>query len=253
MSLRFKIMSGFLILAVMLFAAGALSIYEFTNIGHSVQALLDENYKSINAAQNMIEALEREDSGVLLLLSGEWERGRSTIEDADKAFQLALGVAKNNITIPGEAGYVETIIESYEIYRSYWNQPIVKTPKGGDLNWYFNQVHLAFLEAKTQVNRLMTLNAETLYNTASSLKNRAGRAIMPGVVAVISALIFTAVFNFFINLYFISPIKKLTSGIRDYTKTGKESGFRLNSRDEIGELAKAIEELAIYKQEARQD
>ncbi|MGA9477917.1 MAG: hypothetical protein WBV21_09070, partial [Desulfobacterales bacterium] len=121
-----------------------------------------------------------------------------------------------------------------------------------DLSWYFNHVHLAFLEAKTQVNRLMTLNAETLYNTASSLKNRAGRAIMPGVVAIISALIFTAVFNFFINLYFISPIKKLTSGIRDYTRTGKRSGFRVNSTDEIGELAKAIEELTIYQQEAGQ-
>ena len=73
---------------------------------------------------------------------------------------------------------------------------------------------------------------------------------MPGVVAIISALIFTAVFNFFINLYFISPIKKLTLGIRDYTRTGKRSGFRVNSTDEIGELAKAIEELTVYQQEA---
>jgi HAMP domain-containing protein len=249
LSLRFKIISGFLILAVMLFAAGSISIYELTNISHSVQALLDENYKSINAAKNMIEALEREDSGVLLLLSGEWEQGRSTIEDADKSFQAALDVARNNITIPGEGTYVEAVIQSYENYRSYWNQPVVKTAKEKDLSWYFNQVHLAFLEAKTQVNGLMTLNAETLYNTASSLKNRAGRAIMPGVVAIISALIFTAVFNFFINLYFISPIKKLTSGIRDYTRTGKRSGFRVNSTDEIGELAKAIEELTIYQQE----
>jgi len=76
---------------------------------------------------------------------------------------------------------------------------------------------------------------------------------MPGIVAVISALIFTVAFNFFINLYFISPIKKLTSVIRDYIKTGKRSGFKVNSRDEIGELAEAIEELAIYEQEAGQD
>ncbi len=253
MSLRLKIISGFLILAVMLFAAGALSIYELTSIGHSVQSLLDENYKSINAAKNMIESLEREDSGVLLLLSGEWERGRSTIEDADKDFQLAIQVAKNNITIPGEAAYVEAIIESYQIYRSYWNQPIAASPREGDLSWYFNQVHPTFLEAKTQVNRLMALNDQTLYYTASVLKNRARRAIMPGIVAIISALIFTVAFNFFINLYFISPIKKLTSVIRDYIKTGKRSGFKVNSRDEIGELAEAIEELAIYEQEAGQD
>lgn len=253
MSLRFKILSGFLILAVMLFAAGALSIYELTNIGHSVQSLLDENYKSINAAKNMIEALEREDSGMLLLLSGEWERGRSTIEDADKDFQKAFQVAKNNITIPGEDTYVAAVMESYEVYRLYWNRPIAGTPKQGDLSWYFKQVHPTFLEAKNRVNQLMTLNDQTLYKTASALKNRAERAVMPGIIAVISALIFTIIFNFFINLYFISPIKKLSAGIRNYLKTGDRSGMRVTGQDEIAELAAAIGELSVYRQETGKD
>lgn len=252
MSLRFKILSGFLILAAMLFAAGSLSIYELTKIGYSVQSLLDDNYKSINAAKNMIEALEREDSGVLILLSGELERGRSTIENADRDFQAAIRLAKNNITIPGEAAYVETIEKHYQVYRSLWSEPIAGTPKQGNLTWYFNQVHPAFLEAKAQVNRLMTLNDQTLYTTASALKNRATRAIMPGVVAIISALIFTAVFNFFIDLYFISPIKKLATGIRDYVKKGDRSGLRVNSRDEIADLAAAVEELSVCRPEDAQ-
>lgn len=251
MSLRLKIISGFLILAVMLITAGALSIYELKNIGHSVQALLDDNYKSINAAKNMIEALERADSGVLLLLSGEWEKGRTTIEEANKDFQEAFGVAKNNITIPGELEYVESVMKFYEIYRSYWNQPLAGTKKQGDLSWYFNEVHTAFNDAKTHVNNLMTLNDKTMYKTASSLKGRAGRAIMPGVVAIISALVFTAVFNFLINLYFISPIKNLITGIYDYMKTGKQSALRVYSRDEIGKLSSAIEELITYHQKGK--
>ena len=249
MSLRFKIMSGFLILSVMLFAAGALSIYELTHIGQSVQSLLDENYKSINAAKNMIEALERQDSGILLLISGERERSRSTIEAADKDFREAFQVAKSNITIPGEAAYVSAVMESYQAFRSCWNQPVALTSKKSDLSWYFNQAHLKFLEAKNRVNQLMNLNDQTLYKTASALKNRARRSIMPGVIAIIAALIFTAVFNFFIHLYFISPIKKLTAGIRDFIKTGNRSGMRVGSRDEIGELAAAIEEISIYRQE----
>lgn len=50
MGLRIKILSGFLILAIMLCVAGVWSIYQFRSIGASVQALLDDNYKSINAA-----------------------------------------------------------------------------------------------------------------------------------------------------------------------------------------------------------
>lgn len=250
MSLRFKILSGFLILSIMLFAAGLLSIYELTKISHSVQALLDENYKSINAAKTMIEALEREDSGVLLLLSGEWEKGRSTIESANDDFQKAFQIAKNNITIAGEAGNIEAISESYKRYKALWNQPVAGTAKQGDIGWYFKEVHPAFLESKSEVNRLMTLNDQAMYNTASALKNRASRAIMPGIIAIISALVFTAIFNFFIHIYFISPIKKLANGIRAYMKTGDRSGMRTDSRDEIGDLASAIQELSTHRREA---
>lgn len=71
MSLRFKIMSGFLILALMLAIAGIWSIYELNSFGTSAEDLLDENYRSIKAAEMMLEALERQDSGILLLLFGK--------------------------------------------------------------------------------------------------------------------------------------------------------------------------------------
>jgi len=66
MGLRTKILSEFLILTTMLLIARIWSIYELTRVGTSVQRLLDDNYKSINAANMMIEALERKDSAVLL-------------------------------------------------------------------------------------------------------------------------------------------------------------------------------------------
>ena len=244
MSLRLKIISGFLILSIMLFAAGALSIYELNRIGQSVESLLDENYKSINASKDMIEALERADSGILLVISGE-KRGVSIIVDADKKFQDAFQIAQNNITIPGEADYLDAILESYKIFTFILRRFTDETPKHVDMEWYFNQVNPFFIDAKSRVNKLMSLNDQALYQTAFELQARARRSIMPGVIAIISALIFTLSFNFFINLYFISPIKKLTGGIRTFIKTGERSAIRVRSRDEIGDLALAIEELSI--------
>ena len=66
MGLREKILSGFLLLTMMLVVAGVWSIHELTAVGTSVQSILNDNYKSINAGKMMIEALEREDSAVLL-------------------------------------------------------------------------------------------------------------------------------------------------------------------------------------------
>lgn len=244
MKIRMKILMGFLILAVMLAVAGAYSIYELSSIGTWVQKLLDDNYKSIIASKQMIEALEREDSGVLILLSGKWAEGRSTVQDADKNFLNALGMAGGNLTIAGENELIEKIKVLYADYRSTWNQPIAGTRNEGDLNWYFETVHRKFNQTKTAVEELMTLNDTTMYRTASQLKNRARRAIMPGIVAISSAILFTVLFNFFINLYLVNPILHITRAIKKFLQSGTPVQLQVDSRDELRELANAIMNLS---------
>ena len=112
MGLRIKFLSGFLILALMLAVAGSWSIYEFSKLGSYVQTILDENYKSIYAAKMMKEALEREDSGILLLLLGNWEQGREILEVADSLFVAELQFATSNITIPGEKEHLDEIVKN---------------------------------------------------------------------------------------------------------------------------------------------
>jgi HAMP domain-containing protein len=244
MGLRIKILSGFLILAIMLCVAGAWSIYELRSIGTSVQRLLDDNYKSINAAKTMIEALEREDSGVLLLLLGRRKEGRSIIEVAETSFKRELQIAEGNITIPGEKALVDEVKSKYSAYKSKWTKPIVGTAQERNIDWYFNEVHNNFLEVKTSLERLMTMNDQTMYNTASDLKNRAHRAVMPGIVAILSALIFTVIFNYIINYYMVSPIIALAEGIDKFLKYRMPFEVNIESKDELRHLANSIRELS---------
>jgi HAMP domain-containing protein len=243
MGVRAKILSGFLILAVMLFLAGAWSIYELSKIGTSVQMLLDDNYKSIDAAKLMTEALEREDSAILLLLSGNWKEGREIIKSADLSFQKAFQTAENNVTISGEKAYVDEIEKSYRIFKGLWDKPIVETKREGNLNWYFQEVNPSFLDVKLTVEKLMALNDQVMYQTASNLKSRAHRAVMPGVVAILSALIFTLVFNYFVNYYLVSPIIKITKEIQKCLKTSEPFQVKIETKDELNRLASALQEL----------
>jgi hypothetical protein len=218
MKIRTKILLGFLILAVMLAVAGAYSIYELTSISTSVQKLLDDNYKSINAAKQMIEALEREDSGILLLLAGKWKEGRATIVDAHRNFEKAYDIASHNVTIPGEKDLVDKIDGQYQTYRNNWDRPIVGTDYENNTNWYFEKAHQDFAKVKTTVENLMALNDNDMYQTASTLKNRAHRAVMPGIVAILTALVFTVIFNFFVNLYVVNPILSIIKAIKHFLK-----------------------------------
>ncbi|MFQ5605075.1 MAG: MCP four helix bundle domain-containing protein [bacterium] len=243
MGLRLKILSGFLILATMLLIAGVWSIYEITSLGTSVPKLLNENYKSINMANKMMAALEREDSAILLLLSGNWKQGRNILTQADSAFQDEFKNAQQNLTIPGEAAHLDSIKATYQIYKELWDRPIVGTNKQGDLDWYFAQMHRAFSDVKAAVHKLLLLNEQSIYGTASKLQNRANRAIMPGVVAIVAALIFTLIFNYFVHFYVTDPIVKITKRVKKFVERKVPFEIEIESQDEFQDLVFAIKTL----------
>ena len=81
-SLRAKIFSSFMLLVLMLVIAGIMSIIEFNKVGVSIKNVMDDNYKSIEQTKQMLDALEREDSGLLMYLMGNREMGSQTINTA---------------------------------------------------------------------------------------------------------------------------------------------------------------------------
>src|SRR6056297_3357458 len=163
MRLRYKILSGFLLIVAMLIVAGSFSIIEFSKISKSVEDLLEDNYRSIEASKSMLESLEREDSGVLLLLHGNWEGGRKTINQADSSFRASFRIAQSNITEDYEPVHIDSILVSYRRFKAIWERPIVGTYKEENLEWYYNHSHKAFAQVKSAVNELMTLNQNRMY------------------------------------------------------------------------------------------
>ncbi|MFB0515717.1 MAG: MCP four helix bundle domain-containing protein [Candidatus Neomarinimicrobiota bacterium] len=247
MRLRIKILSGFLILILMLAIAGVWSIYKLGDIGLSVTRLLEDNYKSIEAGKVMLESLEREDSGVLLLAMGQWERGRTIIEEADSTFHRAYRIASSNITEAEETQILASIMAQYNSYHTVFERPIVGTDKEGDIRWYFEQAHASFQTCKNIVSELIALNDEVMFETANDLRNRAHRAATPGIVAIVSALVFALLFNFFLNIYFVRPILKINRAIDRFLSTGDLADIDIKAQDELGDLASAIQRLAAQR------
>lgn len=252
MKLRFKILSGFFIIVLMLFLAGIWSIEELSSLSGTVDKILDENYKSINAANTMIEALEREDSGILLLLLGHWEMGRKILTSGDSLFQVGFDIASNNVTIPGEKALIDSINSVYNDFQHLWERPIVDTEREGNLSWYSDKSHIVFNKAKALVNQLMSLNNTSMYQTSMVVKSRANRIIMPGIIAMLASVLFTFIFNFMINRYMIAPIVNITRGAQEFIEKDAPYEVEIESHDEINDLNNAIGILCsrAYKRES---
>lgn len=243
MGLRMKIVSGFLVLALMLLLAGAWSVFELRSIAGSVPKLLEDHYKSIRAAKIMIEALEREDSAVLLRMTGQREKGREMGDEADRRFLEGFDAARNNVTMPGEGELVERIRKEYEAYKTLWLMPIAGTGHEGDLHWYRESAFPAFLQVKTSVQQLSDMNDKGMYDAALSIGSKAHRSTMPGVVAMVAAMVLSLIFSYFVNVFMVSPIIRITGDIRSFLDTGAPFQVRIETSDEIGELASSIADL----------
>lgn len=240
MNMRVKLFTSFLVMAVLLAAAGVVSLALLKSQGDSVASMLDQNYRSIEACDQMAEGLERADSGVLILIGGQAKEGEAILKEADEKLGNAFNVARNNITVPGEDRLVAQVDERLAAYRRNWAPPAPAEPAERRMQWYFAASHPAFLEAKHAVARLRSLNATAMYGTASSLQSRARHALVPSVVAIAAAFLLTVLFTYLIDLFVIAPIRRLTAAVRGVKDSETLADADLASRDEVWELQEAV-------------
>lgn len=247
-SLRAKIFSSFFLLILMLAVAGGISILQLRWLGNPVHGSIENNYKSIRATKRMIEALERGDSGVILLLRGEQEEGSSILTQSDRTYREAFEIARNNQTGENEEEYIRRIDSLYQQYKDAWTK-LETTGERQNTAWYKNNIHKPFIRAKHEVEKLMLLKQERLYEEASGIKEKSRRAIMPGVVSVIAAIVFLLILSFYINKKIVSPIHSITDAIKDTSQGDPNLKMKDKMHGDFKELENAVNELIRKMQE----
>lgn len=246
MKIKRKIFFGFFTLVLLLAAAAAYSIFEFYKISSTVNAFLDNNYMTIQASKNMMEAVEREDSGILLLLIGDFDNGRRNINIGDSLFLVSYKKAMNNLTEDGEEVYLDSIDFHYQKLKNIVKYPIVGTIKQGNVDWYNSKFHPVFLDLKKYINQLMILNQTSMYREAKLLEEKAKRAIMPAIVSIIAGIIFTLIFNYLINYFYLSPLKRIINKI-NISDSATMYTLDENAIDELKDLDMSIRNVIDHK------
>ena len=108
--LRNRILLGVAPLFVLLLVTGIYAVDLFSKLGGAIDVILRENYESVVASQNMKEAAERMDSGMLFMLGGEEERGAALYRQNVPIFEANLGREMRNITLPGEGDLAQKTV-----------------------------------------------------------------------------------------------------------------------------------------------
>jgi methyl-accepting chemotaxis protein len=173
---------------------------------------------------------------------------------ADSLFNKSFIIAKSNITESGEDTLINGIDSFYKAYREHWTMLMNTDSNKYDVENYYADFHSGFILTKMKVNKLLSINEKSMFEEAEMLKDKAKRALMPGLVAIITALIFMLIFNFLISHYFVNPLKNLIRSVKHYIPSSKkEFSAGVDSEDEIKELEQEIAELVKRIKSRRKD
>ncbi len=239
--LKVKIFSSFMLLVLMLLIAGLMSIWELRKMNNSFSDVIDNNYQSIEHALKLIDALEREDSGILMLYLGETDKGITAINSAHSTVEHSMREIKNNATEPGEEAMIEEIEQEYEIYFALLDSAVYNNTNSNQL--VYKKLHTQFTETKKAVTHLMELNQISMYSKANEMHNKLYQTMMPGIVSIVSAIIFALLLNFFISHQFVNPLNKLIKATQDYKPPLPNLNVEIKSEDELKTLQLEINNL----------
>lgn len=241
MGIKTKIFAGFTVVSLLLFFSGLIAIYELTSVGNSVQGLLRDNLRSIEVSQKMITASTNINKGVLMVINGAPEGGR-LIESGESLFTNSYKLALDNITVAGEEQVVKDIFKLYSSLRARVDS-VQKNPQVYGMSWYFDNIAPQEEALKVGIDKLIDLNQKSLYEDAEQMELGTNRAIMPGLIAIAAGIIFIALFNYFVNLYFINPMLRITQGVDNFLKHSIPFRVKIDTKDEIAHLKSSVEKL----------
>jgi len=94
MNLKKKILVGYGVALTLMGLVVTWAILNLWSLGQTTDAILHDYYRSILAVENMQDALGKQDSGILLMLMGDFEKGITQYRENEILFLKGLDRAK---------------------------------------------------------------------------------------------------------------------------------------------------------------
>ena len=204
--LRQKFSLGFGVLLLIILIIGIQSIIQLTKLGESIDVILRENYRSVLACQQMKEALERVDSGILFELLGYTQKGDELVRKNELVFEVALQVELNNITLPGEgekANHLQNLFGQYKTVLKRVEDS--KTPINVRRDAYFTELFPLFLQIKETAGEILRMNQQNMSDANDLARNRAAAARRQMYILLVAGTIVAIGFIFFAGRWILRP------------------------------------------------
>ncbi len=216
-SLRARLTLGLALIAAALLVMSAVALRSLHDLGGAVDRILRENYRSVIACGEMLDALERQDSAAMFAAAGRDDLARPMLRANRDAFARALAVEAGNITLPGEGELVSALRAGYDGYTRAVDAALA-APPATRRDAYFRTLLPRFAALKSTLARVRGMNQahmERADREARALSVRGAR--VTGMAAAV-ALALALWLAWRVPLVVLRPVRRFVDVARDITE-----------------------------------
>jgi PAS domain S-box-containing protein len=232
-------------LALLTALVGLAGVWNLFRLEQSVNNLMTANYKSIDAVSHMMEALERQDSGVLIYIGVDKDSGIDIFAANQAEFLRWFEVEKGNVTEKGESAVISSLQADYGEYsKTIYNMQMMTDGAGNAArNYYLNSTEPLFDKIKGECRQLITINEQSMFASKQKTTDSAKQSMVALLLLslILMAAGYAAAF-YFIKL-FLNPIQRLSESIRSVREGSLNQQVAVRTGDEAGRLAGEFNEM----------
>lgn len=253
MTLNRRLLLGIAPVLLIFLAVGIYAIFLFSKLGGAIDVILRENYRSVVASQNMKEAAEQMDSGLLFMLGGEEERGKGLFQDSVPVFEKNSDIESKNITLPGEGDLENQVRDLHAKYLAAAARFFALPPADpARRSLYFDQLLPTFTEVRETANHILEINQQNMIdaNNEARMQSRAASRYMIGTL--IGGFAVAAGVTYLLARSIVQPVQSLTESAQQLGDGNLDQHVPVQSDDEVGKLAAAFNKMAAKLRAYRQ-
>ncbi|MEG0774658.1 ATP-binding protein [Clostridium sp.] len=238
-TLKGKIAIIYTILVFVIAIIGLTSVVSIYKLSKSIDGLMGNNYKSVNAATKMRELIDKENIEIVEYLNGD--NAFEAFYKANDEFYKWFNIGVNNVTEQGEKEIFSKININYLEYLKMFSQ-IQEIKNKNEVveakEFYNDNVVKIYNTLINETNNLSLLNEKAMFGSKDTVTNNALSIMYTMIVLSLIAV----VGGFFISRFFLGkflkPIYLLTETMKRVKEGELDQQAPILSNDEIGDLAK---------------
>ena len=243
LTMRGKITMSLTAIAVILLLSTIISIFEYRSMSNYVSDLIADNIESINAAQKLSNVTDAYNLNILAIIGDE---DNNTLPDFNRAEFLAhcdsLRTSLSSINMQNLADSVEYSWSAYML-TSLELPNVLEADFIDSRSWYFERLQPMYNRLHGDIDVLNTAIYTELQHNSATFERGFYRSIIPGAVAVAVGLLLVLMLLYYLSVYYVGPIYKMLSALRNYRTLGKSYSTEFEGDDQLKDLSDNISEI----------